>query len=312
MAKMFYSLEEAAQRLHKSEDEVREMASSGQIQEFRDGQKLMFKVEQVDLLAPDDDSLSDDMISLEPSDSDESGLGLDLADDSTSGGGGFGGSLSMSDESGAGDMGLDLGDDPAPSPSSKADSAGRSGISVFDVDDLEEADPSAVTQVNDQGGFGALLDDSASMDTVGSGSGLMDLTREKDDTSLGANLLDDIYSGDEQASNETIGASGLFEATGASSDEPLEAASGLGAGAGGGAAMVAAEPYDGAGSGLVGGLALGAAIALAMALVVSVMGILGSTTLVDTLADSFMIVVGALAGATLIFAVVGLLLGKRG
>ena len=94
MAKMFYSLEEAAKRLHKSEDEVREMASSGQIQEFRDGQKLMFKVEQVDLLAPDDDTLSDDdMISLEPSG--DSGLGLDLADDSTSGdnAGAFGGSL---------------------------------------------------------------------------------------------------------------------------------------------------------------------------------------------------------------------------
>jgi hypothetical protein len=289
MAKMFYSLEEAAKRLHKSEDEVRQMASSGQLQEFRDGQKLMFKVEQVDLLAPDDES-ADDILSLEPSESGgDSGFGLDLADDSAAGGAGFGGSLSLGD-SGA-DLGLDLGDEPAGSPSSKADSAGRSGISVFDVDDLEQADPSAVTQVNDQGGFGALLDDSAAMETVGSGSGLMDLTREKDDTSLGAaGLLDDIYANDEAASNETIGASGLFEATGASSDEPLVAA----------------------GSGLVGGLALGTALALGMALVVSVMGILGSTSLVNPLADQFMIVVGALAGVTLIFAVIGLVLGKRG
>ncbi len=306
MAKMFYSLEEAAKRLHKSEDDVRQMASSGQLQEFRDGQKLMFKVEQVDLLAPDDES-ADDILSLEPSGSDDSGLGLDLADDSSSGG--FGGSLSLGD-SGA-DLGLDLGEEPAGSPSSKADSAGRSGISVFDVDDLEQADPSAVTQVNDQGGFGALLDDSAAMETVGSGSGLMDLTREKDDTSLGAaGLLDDIYSNEEAASNETIGASGLFEATGASSDEPLVAAAGIGASAGG-ATLVAAEPYDGAGSGLVGGLALGTALALSMALVVSVMGILGSTSLIDPLADKFMIVVGSLLGVTLIFAVIGLVLGKR-
>lgn len=307
MAKMFYSLEEAAKRLHKSEDQVRQMASSGQLQEFRDGQKLMFKVEQVDLLAPEDES-ADDILSLEPSGGDDSGFGLDLADDSSSGGG-FGGSLSLGD-SGA-DLGLDLGDEPAGSPSSKADSAGRSGISVFDVDDLDQADPSAVTQVNDQGGFGALLDDSAAMETVGSGSGLMDLTREKDDTSLGAaGLLDDIYANDEAASNETIGASGLFEATGASSDEPLAAAAGIGAPVAG-ATMVAAEPYDGAGSGLVGGLALGTALALAMALVVSVMGILGATTLVNPLADQFMIVVGALAGVTLIFAVIGLVLGKR-
>lgn len=309
MAKMFYSLDEAAKRLHKSEDEVRQMASSGQLQEFRDGQKLMFKVEQVDLLAPDDES-ADDILSLEPSGGDDSGFGLDLADDSSPGKG-FGGALSLGD-SGA-DLGLDLGDEPAGSPSSKADSAGRSGISVFDVDDLEQADPSAVTQVNDQGGFGALLDDSAAMETVGSGSGLMDLTREKDDTSLGAaGLLDDIYANDEAASNETIGASGLFEATGASSDEPLVAAAGLGAASSSGATLVAAEPYDAAGSGLVGGLALGTALALGMALVVSVMGILGSTALVNPLADQFMIVVGALAGVTLIFAVIGLVLGKRG
>lgn len=309
MAKMFYSLEEAAQRLHKSEDQVRQMASRGELQEFRDGQKLMFKVEQVDLLAPDDDaSLADDAIALEPSG--DSGLGLDLADDSTPGlGAGFGGSLSLGDSS----PGLDLGEDPAPSPSSKArpgdSAAGRSGISVFDVDDLEQADPSAVTQVNDQGGFGALLDDSASMETVGSGSGLMDLTREKDDTSLGAaGLLDDIYAS-EQASSETIGASGLFEATGASSDEPLAAAAGIGSPSG--PALVAAEPYDGAGSGLVGGLALGAVLALALALTVSVMGLLGSTSLVKPLADQFMIVIGALAGLTAILAIIGFVIGKR-
>ncbi len=310
MAKMFYSVEEAAKRLKKTEDEVRELASSGQLQEFRDGQNLVFKVEQVDLLAPEED-FDDGALSLEPDSSADSGLGLDLADDSTSGGGAFGGSLSLSDDSGTGDLGLDLDDEPAGSPSSKADSAGRSGISVFDVDDLDTADPSAVTQVNDQGGFGALLDDSAAMETVGSGSGLMDLTREKDDTSLGANLMDDIYAGEEQANNETIGASGLFEATGASSDEPLAAAAGMG-GAAAGPAMVAAEAYDGPSSGLVGGLALATTLVLALALVVSVMGILGSTAVINPLADKFMIVVGALAGVAVVFAIVGWLLGKRG
>jgi len=33
---------------------------------------------------------------------------------------------------------------------------------------------------------------------VGSGSGILDLTRESDDTSLGAELLDEIYSGEEE------------------------------------------------------------------------------------------------------------------
>ena len=56
MAKMFYTIDEVCEKLEKSEDEVREMASSGQIQEFRDRDKLMFKVDQIDLLAGDEDA----------------------------------------------------------------------------------------------------------------------------------------------------------------------------------------------------------------------------------------------------------------
>ena len=50
MAKMFYTLEEVAEKLGKSEEDVREMARTGELQEFRDRDKLMFKVEQIDLL----------------------------------------------------------------------------------------------------------------------------------------------------------------------------------------------------------------------------------------------------------------------
>ena len=51
MAKMFYTLEEAAAKLGKNTDQVKDMVSSNQLQEFRDRDRLMFKVEQVDLLA---------------------------------------------------------------------------------------------------------------------------------------------------------------------------------------------------------------------------------------------------------------------
>ena len=50
MAKMFYSLEEAAKRLGKTVDEVRIMSGKGVLTEFRDGDRLIFKVDQVDLL----------------------------------------------------------------------------------------------------------------------------------------------------------------------------------------------------------------------------------------------------------------------
>ncbi len=276
MAKMFYTLEEAAARLKKSTDEVREMATSGQLQEFRDRDKLMFKVEQVDLLAGEDDDLG----SLDAGDTGT----LPLADS------GMGSAIDLA-SSASGMM--------APVDNPKE----RTGVSVFDVEDLEEADPSAVTQMSDGG-----LDD-ATLESVGSGSGLMDLTRESDDTSLGAvELLDEIYSSEDAGSQETIAASGLFEATGAESDE-----GGARLAAPAGVMMVAAETYDGAGSGLVGGLALGAALTLGLAMAVTLMGVLGAASggLVETVTSKMMMFVGIAAGVTLLAGGLGFVIGKR-
>jgi hypothetical protein len=65
------------------------------------------------------------------------------------------------------------------------------GISVFDDEEGEAADPKAKTALVKE-------DEGVSLEGVGSGSGLLDLTRERDDTSLGAELLDEIYPGDEE------------------------------------------------------------------------------------------------------------------
>ena len=53
MAKMFYTLEETAEKLGLSDEQVKGLASEGKLQQFRDRDKLMFKREQVDLLAGD-------------------------------------------------------------------------------------------------------------------------------------------------------------------------------------------------------------------------------------------------------------------
>ena len=80
------------------------------------------------------------------------------------------------------------------------------GVSVFDDDEVEqEADPLAQTVVS--GSTGAL-----GIDGVGRGSGLLDLTRESDDTSLGAELLDEIYPGDEAGEMGEATRAGLVEA----------------------------------------------------------------------------------------------------
>ena len=44
MAGMFYSLTEAAEKLGKTEDEVKQLAKEGTLREFRDGSNLLFKI----------------------------------------------------------------------------------------------------------------------------------------------------------------------------------------------------------------------------------------------------------------------------
>ena len=82
MAKMFYTLEEVCTKLEKDEDEVREMVQSGQIQEFRDRDKLMFKVEQIDLIVGGDEDTSDVHLELENA---ASGTDVPMPDDSSLG-----------------------------------------------------------------------------------------------------------------------------------------------------------------------------------------------------------------------------------
>ncbi len=92
------------------------------------------------------------------------------------------------------------------------------GISIFDDEDLEidEADPQAKTQIAPS------LDDQIALEGVGSGSGLLDLTRESDDTSLGP-VLDDM----EGITGSGLG-SGLVEAGLSSGLDGISTASGLG------------------------------------------------------------------------------------
>jgi hypothetical protein len=53
MAGMFYSLQESAEKLNKTEKEIKQMVKDGLLREFRDGSNLLFKVEEVEALMPD-------------------------------------------------------------------------------------------------------------------------------------------------------------------------------------------------------------------------------------------------------------------
>lgn len=272
MAKMFYTLEEAAAKLDKTPDEIRALASSGQLPEFRDRDRLMFKVEHVDLLAGGKED--DDIIPLADSGELEP--------------------ISLASSGSASGIALD-------NPKE------QTGISIFDADATEEADPSAQTQVTAPAG--KVEDPGRS----GSGSGLLDMTRDVDDTSLGANLLDDVYgenaaqqTTEEPAQSEGTGESAaLFETSGTT--EGAEAA-----GAAPAMIMATQEVYDGAGSGFAGGLAIGAVASLLVAAFAIVLGMTGTGgSLLNTLGDNLWAFVGGLAGLTLLGAIVGWLIGKR-
>ena len=69
MAGMFYSLQEAAKKLGKSEDEVRKLASTNKLRLFRDGSNLLFKIDEVNTLAAerlDDEDLGLELEPAEP------------------------------------------------------------------------------------------------------------------------------------------------------------------------------------------------------------------------------------------------------
>lgn len=267
MAKMFYTIEEVCSKLSKSEDEIKQMVSSGQVQEFRDKDKLMFKVEQIDLLAGDDDTGE---------------VHLDLGESS--------GDSGLALESEASALGL-------------TDSREGTGVSVFDTDHGTGADdPSDGTSAGD------MVEDELSLDAVGSGSGLLDLTRESDETSLGAELLEEVYSSEENVEIPAH-ASGLFEAAG--TESPGDASAAVHAGGLGATMPVLVETYDGTGSGLGIGLLIGAMAALICVAIIVIVGITGATpALAVSFASNIYVYCGGLLGVTIVFGLVGLFIGK--
>ena len=183
------------------------------------------------------------------------------------------------------------------------------GVSVFDDDDVEqEADPLAQTVV--AGGSDAL-----GIDTTGSGSGLLDLTRESDDTSLGAELLDEIYPADE--SGEEMGEetkAGLADAVPDSSGTDFSEAETV-AGAAAGPAVVAVTRAQYAPDAVSQGLSwmLGATVlVMCLAGITCAAAVRGVwPNLLGTLADKNMIVGAASLGVVLLAMGVGFLLGRK-
>ncbi len=213
MAKMFYTASEAAERLGATEDKLTDLVKEGRLREFRDAGIVNYKVEDIDALNPADlgapavdlggEIDAEDLI-LEPADDSS----VELAEAASY-------VISLEETTDEEDEAAET----AAAKRAKEDTVVPSvGVNVFDDDDLDEqVDPLAQTAVTDIAGLG--------MEGTGSGSGILDLTRESDDTSLGSELLEEIYTGDEEAKpvapaedEETIE---MGEATRAGLDEAI-------------------------------------------------------------------------------------------
>lgn len=305
MAKMYYSEEEAADILGVRVEKLTQLAREGKLQQYQDGTKKVYRAGQVDELAasrtvssgassPGEIGLSDTSeIELAPGDS--------VAE------------LSLADS-----------EMPMDAPGKEDTVITAEGISIFDDEDLEiqSADPLARTE--------APMDDQISLDS--GGSGLLDLTRESDDTSLGAEVLDHI---DMESSVAAPAVSGGSSFSGSALGESALGGSAFGESALGESALgesalgvevppaysvqveqpvaepvvseVATDPTAGVFSGLVVGAAM---VALLLGVVSVSVARQESLALADILKDNLLIVVGATAAVAIVCGVVGMVLGK--
>lgn len=183
MAKMFYTAEEAAERLGGTEAELKKLVREGKLREFRDAGSFNYKVGDVDVLAGPASLDSGDSGMDDASASASGDILLEPIEDSAIELAAGGSDVIMLEEGDPEDSGADA---TAVKKAKKGDTVVPSvGVNVFDDDELDEhVDPLAQTAITDVAGLG--------IEGAGSGSGILDLTRESDDTSLGAELLDEI------------------------------------------------------------------------------------------------------------------------
>jgi len=243
MAGMFYSLQEAAEKLNKTEKEIKQIVQEGNLREFRDGPNLLFKVEEVEALMSQASEEALEAVELEPEDMEAEELEPEALELEVSGLEELEPEIPEAEEfeleipadenpelealeaemlapaeeaAGTSEILLapETGAPVAPSELTNADTAlTGEGISVLgETDgDYEITDDTLAETAIPMGTAGTgpempleEIEGDVNLDSFGSGSGLLDLSLQADDTSLGG-ILDEIYT------DEVEGAEPAFE-----------------------------------------------------------------------------------------------------
>ncbi|MGC9453313.1 MAG: hypothetical protein ACP5HU_00470 [Phycisphaerae bacterium] len=272
--KMYYNEDEARQTLGVDDQRLEQLISEGRLHAYQDGQKRMFRTQDVDqlaeTLASEQTGQDEDMEEIELSPADSAG-GIDLSGDTSAGEGGKEDTVITSE-----------------------------GVSVFDEEDLDvdSADPMAKTQIAPS------LEDQQNLENVGTGSGLLDLTRESDDTSLGSEVLGQIDMEDTSAS-QVVGSS-ISEAV----SEPQQAAEPTQQAYPQAQPAAMAAPPDSS-AGLFAGFLAGCAILAVVLTSVVMAGMIRVLPgYVEYMKNNMMIVMGGAAGLLLVTAVIGYFVRK--
>lgn len=204
MAENFYTMQEVMEKLRKTEQEVQDLVKQGQLRQYMDAGKPMFKQEDIDTLSDEIVGLDISSLELEPEaepepaadlgteaelqleetseiqlEPDESGEQppVEPQEPPKTSEGGFGlsqmGDLTMGDTN-IGTVGINI--------LSGTEDAFR--LTEDTKAETLSADAAEIEEIEN-------LDADANLESFGSGSGLLDLSLQADDTSLGA-VLDDI------------------------------------------------------------------------------------------------------------------------
>jgi len=213
----YYNMQEVMNKLRKTEQEVQELVRQGQLRQYLDAGKPVFNVDDVNALAEEIVGLDITSAGLNL----EEGSDLEIKLEETS-------EIRLEpDEGPAGDKGaadleLDFADEQPKAKESEGGfglsqmgdlssgdtNVGSVGINILsgteDAYKLTE-DTKAETQAADEV---ESLDADANLESFGSGSGLLDLSLQADDTSLGAVLDDILPAGAEGAGGEAPAAAG--------------------------------------------------------------------------------------------------------
>lgn len=265
MSKMFLTMEEAASEMGQSVDEIKQMVADGKLQEFKQDGEVMIKADQLQIL------MDSPAINLEDS-ADAPALSLEDSFDPV---------IELDDASSSGSaIGL-------------ADSNEATGISAFDTA-LAQETPAAAAD-----------DDDLNFDSLDSGSQLLDLTRESDDSMAGAALMNQSFEDDDPVDLPSS-ASGIFQRM-EDDGGPQDVAAAIGNSPM--SVPMIVEEYDGAGS----GMALGGMVAACLALVVVAImatAVIGSGG--SGIAAWFVSIVGVavLVGLLIALLVVGFVVGR--